>query len=87
MEAFCTKIITEIKTAESEAELIKVIGNSMSLLRKERHSFNESGYVMNMIVALRSSNPSDLSPATFDNINLAIAIFRQLQKESRERIF
>ena len=87
MEAFCTQIITDIKAAKSETEVIKVIANSMSVFRKERRSFNESGYLMNMIVALRTTNPNDLSTGTLDNINLAVAIFRQLQKESRERIF
>ncbi|MBA4057377.1 MAG: hypothetical protein C0490_21870 [Marivirga sp.] len=87
MEAFCTEIITEIKAAKSETELIKVIAHSMSVFRKERRSFNESGYLMNMIVTLRTTNPTDLSTGMLDNINLAVAIFTQLQRESRERIF
>lgn len=86
MESFCNEIMKEIKAAESETELIKVIGSSMSQFRKERNSFNESGYIMNMIVALRATNPNDLSPETLNNIKLAIAIFRQFQSKSRERI-
>lgn len=86
MEAFCSEIVAEIKTAKSETELINVISHSMSQLRKERNSYNESAYIMNMIVSLRCTNPEDLAPETLNNINLAIAIFRQFQKESPIRI-
>lgn len=86
MEAFCTEITMEIKSAKSEADLIKVIGHSMSRLRKERHSFNESGYLMNMILSLRNTQSSDLSKESLNNIELAIAIFMQFQKVTSERI-
>jgi hypothetical protein len=86
MEAFCSQIVAEIKKAESEAELINVISHSMSQLRKERNSYNESGYIMNMIVSLRCTKPEDVTAETLDNITLAIAIFRQFQKESPVRI-
>lgn len=78
--------MTEIKSASSEADLIKVIGNSMSQFRKKRNSFNESGYILNMIVALRSVNADGLSADTLDNIRLAAAIFTQFQQETRDRI-
>ncbi|MCD9017670.1 hypothetical protein [Parachryseolinea silvisoli] len=86
MEAFCSEIVAEIREAQSEAELIKVIGHSISQLRKDRKSYNESGYIMNMIVSLRSTKPGEVTTETLDNVKLAIAIFRQFQKESRERI-
>jgi hypothetical protein len=86
MEAFCSEIVAEIKKAKSEAELINVISHSMSQLRKDRNSFNESGYIMNMIVSLRCTKPEDVTTETFNNVNLAIAIFRQFQKESPVRI-
>ena len=85
MEAFCGEIIIEIKAAKSEAELIRVIGNSISQFRKGRT--NESGYTMNMIVALRAMNPDGLSEQTLSNIKLAIGIFRQFQKDRKEQIF
>jgi hypothetical protein len=73
--------------AKDEADLIHVISTSLSRLRKERNSFNETGYIMNMIVSLRAMNTSDLSTGSVDNINLATAIFRQLQSQSRHPIF
>lgn len=88
MEAFCNEIIAEIKMAKSETELIKVISNSISRFRMERNSFNERGYIMNMIVSLRGMNPNEEhSKDAINNINLAIAIFRQFQKQSQEGIF
>lgn len=87
MEAFCNEVVTEIKRAESEVELISVIGNSLSRLRKERNSFNERGYIVNMIVSLQAMDTQYVSVEALDNVRLAIAIFRQLQKEIRERIF
>jgi len=86
MEAFCNEIVMEIKRAKNEAELIHVISHSMSQLRKERNSYNESGYIMNMIVSLRCASPEALTPETLDNITLAIAIFGQIQKETPVRI-
>lgn len=86
MEVFTTEIITHILAASNEDELIRVISNSMSQLRR-RKTFNESGYFMHMIVCLRSINTDDLPPAAMDNIKLAMAIFRQFQKDSREPIF
>jgi hypothetical protein len=86
MEAFCNEIVAEIKAAKNETELIKVIGQSMSHLRRDRNSYNETGYIMNMIVSLRTFEISDASSDTQNNLRLAIAIFRELQKENRERI-
>ena len=86
METFCKETITDIKMAKDEADLIHVISASLSRLRKERNSFNERGYIMNMLASLRAMNTSDLSPGSVDNIKLAAAIFRQLQVE-RRRIF
>lgn len=80
MEAYCNEIITEIMTAKSEAEMIKVLAKSMSHLRKVRNSFNESAYVMNMIVSLRTAEQKELSSQALNNSALAIAIFRQIQK-------
>ena len=87
MEAFCSEVVSGIKDAKSEAELIKVIGDSLARLRKERNSFNERGYVMNMILSLQAMDKQHVSVEALDNIRLAIAIFKQLQKEIRERIF
>jgi hypothetical protein len=88
MEAFCNEIIEEIRAAESEKELIAVIGNSMLLLRKQRHSFNEAGYILNMIASLRAIQSTGVhTPQVREMITLAIDIFRQLQKERREQIF
>ena len=88
MEAFCSEIVAEIKAAQNEAELIKVIGNSMSELRHKQNSFNESGYIMNMIASLRATYPiGDHSTEIIENIKLAIAIFREFQRERKERIF
>lgn len=87
MVAFCNDIVEEIKSAESEKDLIKVITNSITKLRKVRNSFNETGYVMNMIVTLRAVHPENLPAHTLDNIKLAIAIFRQFQREHPDRVF
>lgn len=86
MEAFCNEIVAEIKAAKNETELIKVIGHSMSQLRRDRNIYNESGYIMNMIVSLRTIEASGSPSDTQNNLRLAIAIFRELQKENRERI-
>ena len=86
MEAFCSEIVAEIKAAKNETELIKVISHSMSQLRIDRNSYNETGYIMNMIVSLRTMEASGLSSETQNNLKLAIAIFREFQKENRERI-
>ena len=71
METFCRETITDIKMAKDEADLIQVISASLSRLRKERNSFNESGYIMNMIVSLRAMNASDLSTGSMDNVKLS----------------
>jgi hypothetical protein len=90
MEIFCNEIIAEIKTAKSETELIRVIAHSLTQLRNERNSFNEEGYMMNMIVSLRALKAAyvgDNSPEFINNIQLAIAIFRQFQKDYPQRLF
>lgn len=88
MEAFCNKVVEEIKAAENELELMRVIGSSMWMLRKQRNSYNESGYILNMIASLRATQPAgEHSARTLEMIGLAIDIFRQLQKDRHERIF
>jgi hypothetical protein len=82
MEAFCREIVSEIRTAKNEKDLIWVIGNSLSLLRRERKSYNEEGYIMNMIASLRATDISDTAARSNDNIRLAIRIFKQFQEKS-----
>jgi hypothetical protein len=86
MEIFCREMVTKIKSVKSEAELIKVVSGSMSEFRANRNSFNETGYIMNMIAFLRTIEQEPHSIQTLNNVKLAIAAFRQLQKENRERI-
>jgi hypothetical protein len=87
MEDFSNEVIANIKSANDEEDLIRVIGNSMSQLRKQRKAFNESKYILHMIVCLRATDTKDLSSVAASNIKLATAIFRQFQKVSRESIF
>ena len=85
MEAFCKEVIAEIRTAKNETDLIRVIGNSMTQLRTVRNSFNEDGYIINMIVSLRALKAASAqanSHESVNNIQLAIAIFRQFQKKN-----
>ena len=84
MEDFSNEVIANIKSANDEEELIRVISNSMSQLRKQRKPFDESRYLLHLIVCLRATDTNELSPAAANNIKLAMAIFRQFQKESRE---
>jgi hypothetical protein len=86
MEDYCKEIIDDIQTAKDESELIRVIGSSMTQLRKEKKSYNEAGYIMNMIASLRARDTQGPSMETLSNVQLAIAIFRQLQKENPERV-
>jgi hypothetical protein len=87
MVAFCTEIVDEIKRAESEKDLIDVITNSMTKLRRVRNSFNEAGFMMNMIVTLRTVQPEHVSARALNNVKLAIAIFRQFQKDNPGNVF
>lgn len=87
MEDFSNEVIANIKSANDEEELIRVIGNSMSQLRKQRKSFDESRYLLHMIVCLRATDTNELPPAVANNIKLAMAIFRQFKRESPENVF
>lgn len=87
MQDFCNNIIDRIKQAENEKDLIQVINDSMWMLRRQRNSFNEAGYIMNMIVSLRSVSDEASSAAVINNTRLAAAIFRQLQREHQGNVF
>jgi len=90
MQAFCNQIIDDIKVANSEQDLIRIIGNSLRQVRNERNSFNEEVYILNMIVTLRSTRALSLerdSPDTLNNILLAINIFREFQKAGPAALF
>lgn len=86
MENFCKVVIKQIKSAKDERELILVINNSMRSIRQDRLFYDEAeaAYILNMIISLRA-NPLDLPKEMLHNINLAVNIFRQLQKENLER--
>jgi hypothetical protein len=86
METFCKEIVTEISAAKNEGELIKIISYSMSRLRGTKNSNDEFGYLITIIASLRSIDVTGLSVETQNNIRLAIAIFRQFQKENSERV-
>ena len=90
MQAFCNQIIDDIKVANSEQDLIRIIGNSLRQLRNERSSFNEQAYILNMIVTLRSTRALSLksdSPDSLNNILIAINIFREFQKAGPAALF
>ena len=87
MEDFSNEVIANIKSANDEEELIRVISNSMLQLRKQRKLFNESRYLLHMIVCLRATDQNELSPTAASNIKLATAIFRQFKRESPENVF
>jgi hypothetical protein len=87
MVSFCNEVVNEIKAASDETALVGVIRSSMSRFRNERNSFNDDGYIMNMIVSLRSSERETLSSRSIDNIRIAIAIFKKFQHDNPSRIF
>lgn len=87
MVSFCNEVINEIKSASDETALVGVIRNSMARFRHERNSFNDEGYIINMIVSLKSSEREPLPSTSLNNIKIAIAIFRKFQQETPSRIF
>ena len=87
MEDFTGEVIANIKSARDEGELIRVISNSISQLRKQRKWYDESRFLLHMIVCLRAAEKSELSPTAANNIKLATDIFRQFKKENPAGIF
>ena len=87
MEDFSNDVIANIKSANDEAELIRVINDSMWHLRKQRKSVDESRYLLHLIVCLSATDTNDLRPSTANNIKLAMTIFKQFQKENPASIF
>jgi len=85
MVSFSDGVINEIKRASAETELRNIVENSFSRLR-EKQIFNESGYIMNMIVSLRSINTEGLSPEIIRNVNVGIVLFREYRRK-REQLF
>ena len=85
MVSFSNGVINEIKRASTETELKTIVENSFSQL-KEKQIFNESGYIMNMIVSLRSINTEGLSPEIIHNVNVGIVLFREYRRK-REQLF
>lgn len=69
-----------IKEAKDESELIHVISGSLSHVWKKRNYFEEEAYLMNMIVLLQAIRTNDLSTESVENIRLATAILRKLQR-------
>jgi hypothetical protein len=87
MEDSIGEVIANVKSANDEVELVRVVRYSMSQVRKQRRLFDESRYLLHLIVRLTATDTHDLSPAAANNIKLAMAIFKQFQKESPEGIF
>lgn len=58
----------------------------MGQLRKKRNSFNEAAYLMNMIASLQTYSTAFPRDST-SRIELAIAIFKKIQKDNQEHIF
>jgi hypothetical protein len=86
MVVFCQDIVREIKDAENESALIKVIGNSLQTLQ-DRRNYNEDRYIMNMVVSLMALRAEELSSKSLNNVKLATAIFRQFQQGRPVRLF
>jgi hypothetical protein len=86
MVSFSEGVINEIKCATTETELKSVVENSFLLL-KERKIFNETAYIINMIVSLRSTKKETLDPVVINNIKTAIEFFREHKIKNRERLF
>jgi hypothetical protein len=84
MQTFCDDIVADIKAANNEGEVIKVISYTMSRIRLDRN--NEFSYIMNIITSLRSIDPTAISGEAQLNVKLAIAIFTQFHQGNLQRI-
>lgn len=77
MESFCEKVMAEIMSAASEAELRATINNSLATYKANRGS-DEVMYVINMIVSLQSAvSAKGVPDKSLDNLKLAVEIFRK----------
>jgi len=86
MVSFCEDIINEIKRASTDLELREVVGESFVKLRA-KGMFNESVYIMNMIVSLRASKANQLDHHIVENLDSAIEIFREYNLRNTEPLF
>lgn len=84
MQTFCDNIVADIKAANNEGEVIKVISYTMSRIRLDRN--NEFSYIMNIITSLRSVDATAISGEAQLNVKLAIAIFTQFHQGNLLRI-
>ena len=86
MVSFSEGVINEIKSASTETDVKTVVEGSFSRL-KDVQIFNESRYVMNMIICLRSMKTEGLESEVINNLNAALELFRQYKMKNHARLF
>jgi len=86
MVEFCNEVLNQILNIKDENELGNVINDSLARFRNEKNAGHEGTYIMNMIVMLRIISPSTVETRRIEIIKHALNLFRELQRENKERI-
>lgn len=80
MVHFCEAVVQEILTAYDQREVDEIIRNSV-YQHRESKSGNDSMFIMNMIVMLRTASIGTKSGTEHSNVIHAIETFRKYQQE------
>lgn len=86
MVSFCEDIINEIKYASTDLELREIVSESFVKLQA-KGMFNESVFIMNMIVSMRAAKANQFDHHIAKNLDQAIEIFRKYNLRNSESLF
>ena len=77
---FCEAVVQEILSAYDQREVDEIIRNSV-YQHRESKSGNDSMFIINMIVMLRTASIDTKSGTEHSNVIRAIELFRKFQQE------
>ena len=86
MVAYCESVLERIKSSLDESEIREIVTLSFDEFRRSNVNVDEAFYTMNMIVILNASQEG-ASEYEQKNIEVALACFRDVRRQSQELLF
>lgn len=79
MVRFCDEVAQGILRAADQKAVEEVIQNSFVAFLEKKNSYNETTFVINMIVTLQAAKPHAMTIPEVDNLSHAIKLFKEHQ--------
>lgn len=87
MVQFCDAVTKDILRAAGSEVVEEVVRNSFVSFREKKNSYNETTYIINMIVTLQAAKPHATTIPEVNNLSHAVKLFRKYHGTTTSGLF